>query len=188
VGDFVKLAKSKPGAIDYASAGLGTATFLAAEIFKAEAGVDLTHVPYKGGGESLRSIISGETAVYFSPLLVALSHMNQGRLRAVAVTSKKRVPQVSQVPTVAESGYPKYEFNFWNGLLVPAKTQKEIIAAIHSAAVTALKTPQITKRLSEMASSPVCSQPAEFGAFVQSEVSSIAQVARKLNLTAEPLR
>src|SRR6185436_10163702 len=109
IAELVRLAKSRPGELDYASAGLGTVTFLAAELFKADAGVKLTHVPYKGGGESLMSIVGGETAVYFSPLVVALPQMRQGRLHALAVTSKQRVPQVPDVPTVAESGYPRYE-------------------------------------------------------------------------------
>src|SRR6185295_7563552 len=130
IGELVKLAKAKPGKLDYASAGLGTVTFLAAEMFKADAGINLRHVPYRGGGESLTSIVSGETIVYFSPLPVALPHVQSGRLRALAVTSKKRVALVPQVPTDAESGYPGYEFNLWNGLLVPAKTPKETIASI----------------------------------------------------------
>jgi tripartite-type tricarboxylate transporter receptor subunit TctC len=184
LGDLVRLAKAKPGAMDYASAGIGTVTFLAAEIFKAQAGVNLTHVPYRGGGESLTSIVAGETIVYFSPLPVALPHMRSGRLRALAVTSKKRVSLVPQVPTVAESGYPAYEFNLWNGLLVPAKTPRETVTAIRNAVVAALKTPEVAKRMAEMSSNPVASQPEEFGAFLKSEVDNIAKVVTKLNLTA----
>jgi len=185
IGELVKLAKAKPGALDYASAGLGTVTFLAAELFKAEAGIDLRHVPYKGGGESLISIVSGETIVYFSPLPVALPHMRAGRLRALAVTSKKRSAVVPDIPTVAESGYPKYEFNLWNGLLVPAKTPKETIAAIHAAVAAALKTPEVSKRMAEMSSAIIGNQPEEYAAFLRSEVDSIAAVVKKLKLSAE---
>jgi tripartite-type tricarboxylate transporter receptor subunit TctC len=188
IGELVKLAKAKPGALDYASAGLGTVTFLAAELFKADAGVNLSHVPYKGGGESLISIVGGETIVYFSPLPVALPLIRQGRLRALAVTSRKRVSLVPDIPTIAESGYPKYEFNLWNGLLVPAKTPKETIAAIHNAVVTALKAPEASKRLTEMSSTVIANQPDEFAAFLKSEVDSIAAVVKKLNLTAESNR
>ncbi len=188
VGELVKLAKAKPGALDYASAGLGTVTFLATELFKADAGVKLTHVPYKGGGESLLSIVSGETAVYFSPLVVALPHIRRSRLRALAVTSKKRMSLVPDIPTVAESGYPKYEFNLWNGLLVPAKTPKEAITAIRSAVIKVLNTPEVNKRLVEMSSTVIGNQPEEFGAFVKSEVDNIAKVVTKLNLTAESIR
>ena len=185
ISELVKLAKEKPGTIDYASAGLGTVTFLAAELFKAEAGIKLTHVPYKGGGESLTSIIAGETIVYFSPLPVALPQMRQGRLRALAVTSKQRVSLVPHIPTVAESGYPKYEFNLWNGLLVPARTPKETIAVIHHAVAAALKAPDASKRLSEMSSTVIANQPEEFGAFLRSEVDGIAAAVRTLNLSAE---
>ena len=185
LGELVKLAKSKPGALDYASAGLGTVTFLAAEIFKSQAGVNLRHVPYKGGGESLTSIVAGETIVYFSPLPVALPQMRQGRLRALAVTSKKRVSLVPDVPTVAESGYPGYEFNLWNGLLVPAKTPKDTVAAIHKAIVATLHTADVTKRLTDMSSNLIGNQPEEFGAFIKSEVESIASLVARLKLTTQ---
>jgi tripartite-type tricarboxylate transporter receptor subunit TctC len=185
IAELVKLAKSRPGKLDYASAGLGTVTFLAAELFKAEAGVNLTHVPYKGGGESLTSIVAGETIVYFSPLPVALPHMRSRRLRALAVTSQKRVPLVPEIPTVAESGYPTYEFNLWNGVLVPAKTPKEIVGGIRSAVVAAANLPEVAKRLTEMSSTFVGSQPEEFGAFLKSEVDKLAAVAAKLNLAAD---
>jgi tripartite-type tricarboxylate transporter receptor subunit TctC len=185
LAELVRLAKARPGQLDYASAGLGTVTFLAAELFKSQAGIDLRHVPYRGGGESLGSIISGETIVYFSPLPVALPHVRSGRLRALAVTSKKRVDVVPQVPTVAESGYPAYEFNLWNGLLVPAKTLKETVVAIRHAVVTALRTPEVSKRLAEMSSNVVASEPGEFASFLKSEVDSIAKIVAKLKLAPE---
>ncbi len=188
ISELVKLAKARPGALDYASAGTGTVTFLAAELFKAQASVNMTHVPYKGGGESLLSAVGGETAVYFSPLAVALAHMRQGRLRALAVTSTKRMSMVPEVPTVAESGYPNYEFNLWNGLLVPVKTPKETIAAIRSAVITVLNAPDVNKRLVDMSSTIIGSQPEEFGAFVKTEVDTLAKVVTKLNLTAESIR
>jgi tripartite-type tricarboxylate transporter receptor subunit TctC len=188
VAELVKLAKAQPGKLDYASAGLGTVTFLAAELFNANAGVNLAHVPYRGGGESLTSILAGETIVYFSPLPVALPHMRSGRLRALAVTSKKRVSLVPEIPTVAESGYPQYEFNLWNGVLAPAKTPKESITAIHNAVLAAMNSPEVSKRMAEMSSNAVGSQPEEFGAFLKSEVDSIAKVVTKLNLTADSIR
>ena len=188
LSEFVKLAKARPGALDYASAGTGTVTFLAAELFKGQAGVNMTHVPYKGGGESLLSIVSGETAVYFSPLVVALPHMRQGRLRALAVTAKTRVSMVPELPTVAESGYPNYEFNLWNGLLVPINTPRETITAIRTAVITVLNMPEANKRLVDMSSTIVGNQPEEFGAFIKSEVDKLAKLVTKLNLTAESIR
>ena len=140
-------------------------------------------MPYKGGGESLLSVVRGETSVYFSPLSVALGHVRANRVRALAVTSKERLPFLPEIPTVAESGYPDYEFNLWNGFLVPANTPKDVIAVIHRAVIGALNTPEVKKRFLELGTSPVGSQPEEFGAFLKSEVESIAQVVKKLKLS-----
>jgi tripartite-type tricarboxylate transporter receptor subunit TctC len=185
LGELVKLAKSRPGVLDYASAGTGTVTFLAAELFKGHAGVNMTHVPYRGGGESLTAIIGGETAVYFSPLAVALPQMRQGRLRGLAVTTIRRMPILPDVPTVAESGYPGYEFNLWNGVLVPSKTPKETITSIRNAVVAAMNTPEANKRLVEMTSTIIGSEPEEFGAYIRSEIDKLAKLSKKLNLTAD---
>ena len=185
ITELVKLAKARPAQLDYASAGLGTVTFLAAELFKAQAGVDLRHVPYKGGGESLISIVSGETIVYFAPLPVALAHIRAKRLRALAVTPKKRVGVAPEIPTVAESGYPAYEFSLWDGLLVPAKTPKPAVAGIHAAVIAALKAPDVSQRLAAMSSTPVGNAPEEFGAFLKSEVDNIARLVQKLDLGAD---
>jgi tripartite-type tricarboxylate transporter receptor subunit TctC len=182
VSELVALAKSRPDGVDYASAGIGTVTFLAAELFNAQAGIRLRQVPYKGGGESLLSILRGETQVYFSPLSVAIGHIRGNRVRALAVTSKSRMPLVPELPTVAESGYPSYEFNIWNGLLVPANTPKEVITTIRNAVVTALNSPEVRNRLLEMGSTGIGSRPEEFGAFLKTEVESIADVAKKLDL------
>jgi tripartite-type tricarboxylate transporter receptor subunit TctC len=114
--------------------------------------------------------------------------MRSRRLRALAVTAKKRVSLVPEIPTVAESGYPQYEFNLWNGVLAPAKTPKESITAIHNAVLAAMNSPEVSKRMAEMSSNAVGSQPEEFGAFLKSEVDSIAKVVTKLNLTADSIR
>jgi len=181
IQELVALAKSRP--LDYASAGTGTVTFLAAELFNAQAGIRLRQVPYKGGGESLLSIVRGETSVYFSPLSVALGHVRANRVRALAVTSKARLPSLPEIPTVAESGYPDYEFNLWNGFLVPANTPKDVIAAIHRAVVNALNSPEVKKRFLELGTSPVGNQPEEFGALIKNEVESTAELVKKLKLS-----
>jgi tripartite-type tricarboxylate transporter receptor subunit TctC len=123
--------------------------------------------------------------VYFSPLPVALAQMKSGRLRGLAVTSKQRVSLVGDLPTIAESGYPAYEFNLWNGLIVHAKTPKETVTAIHKAVLAALHSPDVSKRMTEMSSNVVGNQPEEFGAFIKSEVDAIAKLTAKLNLTAQ---
>ena len=182
VADLVALAKAKPGEINYASAGQGTVTFLAAEIFKDQAGVDLIEIPYKGGGNSLRAIVAGETQVYFSPLLVALPYIADGRLRALAVTSKTRVDLLPDVPTIAESGYPDYEFNLWNGFLVPANTPPEVVKKIHDSIVAAIETDEMRKKLADMGAVVVGSESEEFGAFIKAQVDSLSELIHKLGL------
>jgi tripartite-type tricarboxylate transporter receptor subunit TctC len=185
IGELVKLAKSRPGAIDYASAGSGTPTYLAVELFKGRAGIDLVHVPYKGGGGAQTSVLSGETSVYFANIVTALPHIRQGKLRALAVTSPKRVPLLPQDPTVAESGYPGYQAETWFGLMVPARTAKETIAMLRAAVVSALNSPDVSKRLADLAYIPIGDQPEEFATYIQSEIATLGKVVRALRITAD---
>ena len=183
--ELVKLAKARPGAINYASGGVGTPTFVAAELFKAQAGVNLLHVPYRAGGEALTAVLSGEVSIYFSPLATALPHVRQGRLRPLAVTAAKRVPVVPEYPTVAELGYPGYQSGNWYGLLVPAKTPKEIIAAIRAAAVAALNNETIGRRLADLGYVAIGDQPEEFAAHIKAEIDSLGKILRESRITAE---
>jgi len=185
VAELVALAKEKPGEINYASAGTGSVTFLAAEIFKDQAGVDITHIPYKGGGDSLRSIVAGETQVYFSPLLVALPYVQDGRLKALGVTSTSRIDLLPDVPTIAESGYPNYQFSLWNGIVVPAGTPDDIVTKIRDDVLAASKTPEMQKSLVDMGATVVGSTPADFGAFMRSEVDTLAELVNKLGMKPE---
>jgi tripartite-type tricarboxylate transporter receptor subunit TctC len=185
LAELVKLAKARPGAINYASGGVGTPTFVAAELFKAQAGVNLLHVPYRAGGEALTAVLSGEVSIYFSPLATALPHVRQGRLRPLAVTAAKRVPVLPEYPTVAELGYPGYQSGNWYGLLVPAKTPKEIIAAIRAAAVTALNNETIGRRLADLGYVAIGDQPEEFAAHIKAEIESLGRILRESRITAE---
>jgi tripartite-type tricarboxylate transporter receptor subunit TctC len=182
LAELVALAKEKPDTLNYASAGTGTVTFLATEIFKDQAGITLTEIPYQGGGESLRAVVAGETQVYFSPLAVALPFIEDGKLRPLAVTSKERVPLLPDVPTVAESGYPDYSFNLWNGIVAPAGTPPEVIEKIRATVVEAAKVPAMQKNLRDTATTVVGSDPAAFDAFIASEVETLAELSEKLNL------
>ncbi len=184
ITELVKLAKAKPGAISYASAGSGTTTFTSGELFKTVTGVDMLHVPYRGGGEAITAVVSGETPVYFAPLSGALPQVRSGRLRALAVTGPKRLPLLPELPTVAESGYRGFECEFWYGLMVPAKTSKDIIAAIHDATAAALKRPEVSKRMQDIALAPVGDQPDEFTRFVKSEIEKWGKIIRATGLTA----
>ncbi len=184
IAELVKLAKSKPGAINYASGGAGTATFIAAELFTGPAGIQLLHVPYRAGGEALTSVLSGETSVYFAPLATALPHVRQNRLRALAVTSTKRVALLPQLPTVAELGYPGYQSGNWYGILVPAKTPREVITTLRTATVNALAAPGLSKRLDDLGYITIGDTPEEFAAHIKSEIGKLAKVLRDLNVTA----
>ena len=185
IGELVKLAKAKPGVINYASAGTGRPTHLAPELFKKQAGVDMVHVPYKGGGEAQTSVVIGETSVYFANIGTALPFIQQGALRALGVTSVKRVPMLPDCPTIAEAGYPGYQAESWFGFMVPAKTPKEVIATIRAATISALKSPDVVKRLNALAYIPVGDQSAEFGAYIQSEIARYRQVVSDLRLTVD---
>ncbi len=184
IAELVKLAKAKPGAINYSSGGAGTATFIAAELFTGPAGIQLLHVPYRAGGEALTAVLSGETSVYFAPLATALPHLRQNRLRALAVTSSKRVPLLPQMPTVAELGYPGYESGNWYGIMVPAKTPREIITTIRNATIAALGSPVLNKRLVDLGYITIGDTPEEFAAHIRSEIGKLSKVLRDLNVTA----
>jgi tripartite-type tricarboxylate transporter receptor subunit TctC len=179
VAELVKLAKSRPGQINYASTGLGSATFIAGELFKQRAGIDLVHVPYRGGGESLASVVTGETSVYIGPLPAMLSLVKQGRLRVLAVTTSKRLDGVADYPSVAES-YPGYETGNWYGILAPVKTPHEIVGALHKASLGGLKTPAVSKRMGELGYITVGNTPEEFATHMRSEIDKLAKVLAPL--------
>jgi tripartite-type tricarboxylate transporter receptor subunit TctC len=180
IAELVKLAKQKPGAINYASGGAGTPTYIGAELFKRQAGIDLLHIPYRAGGEALTSVIAGETGVYFAPLASTLSYLKQGRLRALAVTSTRRLGLLPQYPTVAELGYPDYESGFWHGLLVPAKTPREIIIPLRNAAVQVLNQPAVAQRLVDLGYVSYGTTPEEFGVYLKSEINKLRNLLKGL--------
>ncbi len=182
--ELAKLAKAQPGMLTFASAGTGAPTFLAGELFKKYAGANLLHVPYRGGGEAITAVITGETPVYFAPLPVAKPHIESGRLRALAVAAKSRANTMPQVPTSAEAGYPDYIAGFWYGFVVPAKTPREIVNAIHAATQKTLRTPDVAKRLNDMSFTIVGDTPEEFATFLKAEVEKWGKIVRELGLKA----
>jgi tripartite-type tricarboxylate transporter receptor subunit TctC len=184
IGDLVKLARAKPGEINYASAGVGSATFLAAETFKAAAGIDMMHVPYRGGGEAIIAVMTGEASLQFGPIASWEPHLKAGRGRALAITSSRRLPTMPDLPTVAESGYPDYASGNWYGLLLPVRTPPEIVSAIHAATVSALNAPALNKRLSALGYLVIGDRPDAFAAHIRSEVEKLGKVIKALNLSA----
>jgi len=180
MAELVKLARARPGTVHYGSGGIGTPTFVAGELFKMQSGVDLMHVPYKSGGEAIIGVVTGEVPVYFSPLATALPHVQQGRLRGLAVTTLKRLPQLPQYPTVAESGYPAYQAGNWYGVLVPAKTPKEAIGTIRNAAIRGMNDSAVNKRMVDLGYVIIGDQPEDFAAHIRSEIASLAKILKGL--------
>jgi tripartite-type tricarboxylate transporter receptor subunit TctC len=185
VADLIALAKAKPGQLNYASGGTGTANHLAAEVFKLAAGVDIVHVPYKGTGPALASVLAGETQMIVSSLLPALPHLKSGKLRALAVTSASRSSAVPDVPTAAESGLPKFETSSWHGILAPAKTPRAIIARLHDDFVKVLSLPDVRERLMAQGLNVVGSTPQAFAAYMRSETVKYARVIKQVGIKPE---
>ena len=185
VTELIRLAKAQPDGLLYSSGGTGTFTFLAAELFNGQAGIRMLHVPYKGGGPALTAVIAGEVGVYFSPIAVTMPHLASKRLRALGVTSLKRVPLAPELPTIAESGLKDYESGNWYGLMVPVKTPKEVITKLHTAAVAVLQSPATVKRLNEHAYLPTPGEPEELDAHLRREIDRLGKIVRAMNLSAE---
>ena len=185
VAELVKLTQSRPGEMNYASTGAGSATFLAAELFKGMAGVNIVHVPYRGGGEAVTAIIAGEVSVYFAPMASILPYIRQGRVRAVAATTQKRLGAFPQLPTLDESGYAGYQAGNWYGIFVPVKTSRDIVTAIRAGAVAAMNEPATHKRLIDLGYLIVGDQPDEFAAFIKTEIASFAKIIQRTGVKVE---
>jgi len=182
VAELVALARAKPGAINYASGGVGTPTFIAGELFKLAAKIDMLHVPYRAGGEALTSVLSGETSVYLAPIAPALPHVKAGKLRALAFTSSARLPIMKDLPTVAESGYKGFQTGNWYGLAVPSRTPPEIVAALNKAAVTVIRSPAVNKRLVDSGYLVIGDTPQQFGAHIRSEIANLARILKDVKV------
>jgi tripartite-type tricarboxylate transporter receptor subunit TctC len=185
VQDLIKLARSKPGKLFFASAGVGTPPHLAGELFKTLAGVDIVHVPYKGNAQVLTETIAGEVSFTFPTLPSAMPFVKNGTLRALAVTGSSRSPSTPDLPTVAESGVPGYDATSWYGVVAPAGTPPQIIAKLHGALASSLKQPDVQKVLANLGLEPVANSPAEFTAQIKSEIEKWAMVVKQNNLKLE---
>jgi tripartite-type tricarboxylate transporter receptor subunit TctC len=169
VKDLVAMAKAKPGSLSFASSGVGSATHMTAELFRMMAGVDMVHVPYKGSGQAMTDLISGQVGVAFDQITSSIGHVQSGKLRALAVTSAKRFPSVPNLPTVAEAGVAGYESVSWNGIAAPARTPREIISRIQSEVARALQQPDMKERFLKDGIEPIGSTPEQFAAHIRSE-------------------
>jgi len=185
VKDLIAIAKAKPGQINYASAGVGTNPHLAGELFKVMAGVDLVHVPYKGGGPATVDLLAGQVPIYFSGISLALPHVQDGKLRALAVTSLKRTVLMPQMPTVAESGLPGYEVSNWYALLGPARISPPRVAMLNAALLKGIAMPDARKLMLDLGADPVGSTPEELTRYIGVEIEKWTKVIRAANIRAE---
>jgi tripartite-type tricarboxylate transporter receptor subunit TctC len=175
---LIALAKAKPGQLRYSSAGSGTNLHVAAELLKNLARVDLVHIPYKGGGPALASLISNEVQLSILGIMIVQAQHSAGRMRALAVTSARRSPVMPDLPAVAEAGVPGYEFTAWYGVLIPAGTPKAIVSNWNAAIVKALRAPDMAERIAREGAEVIASSPAEFGAFIKTEIAKWAKVVK----------
>jgi len=185
VQELVAYAKAKPGALNYASAGNGTAPHIAAEEFKLKTGIDMTHVPYKGSGPAVGDTLAGQTQVMFASLVAASQHIKSGKLRGLAVTGKTRSPLFPSLPTVAESGVPGFEVVQWYGFFAPAKTPPEIVDRLNREINAVLKDPDTVKRFADQGADVVTGTPQQFGDFVKAELAKWSAVIKAAKITAD---
>ncbi len=184
VRDLIRLAKSKPGQLNFASSGIGTSQHLAGELFKLMAGVEMQHIPYKGGPQGLTALISGEVSLMFNNLFTALPYVKDRRLRALAVTSARRSPAAPELPTIAESGLPGYDVSTWYGLLVPAGTPQAVITKLNTEVVRILNQSETRERLGGVVEL-IPGTPDQFAAHIRKEIVLWADVVKRSGARAD---
>jgi tripartite-type tricarboxylate transporter receptor subunit TctC len=176
VKELIAAAKAKPGQFNFSSAGIGSGTQINGEMFKLAAGIEATHVPYKGAPEAVNEVMAGRVQFCFSPILVAMGQVKAGRVLALAVSTAARSPMFPDVPTVAEAAIPGFEYDQWYGLLVAAKTPRPLVNTLNKEIVRVLALPDIKERLLTQGATPAPSTPEEFDRFIRSEVNRFAKV------------
>ena len=176
VKDLIAAAKSKPGQFNFSSAGIGSGTQINGEMFKLAAGIEATHVPYKGAPEALNEVIGGRVQFNFSPILVAAGQVKAGKVIALAVSTASRSPMFPDVPTVAEAAVPGFEYDQWYGLLASAKTPRSVVNVLNKEVVRILNLPDMKERMLTQGATPAPTTPEEFDRFIRSEVQRFAKV------------
>jgi len=185
LAEFVKLAKEKPGTVTYGSSGIGGAGHLAGELLKLMAGIDIVHVPYKGGGPAMQGMLGGQVSAIFATPVTAGPHITAGKVRAIATTGATRSAYLPDVPTIAESGYPGYEATNWYAFVAPGKTPKEILDFWNRELVKALNDPQVKADLAKHGLDPAPSTRDEFAQYMERESQKWGKVVREAKITAE---
>lgn len=182
VKELVAAAKAEPGRINYASAGNGAPNHLASELFKNMAGINLLHVPYKGAPQSVTDVLGGHVRLNFGSIPPLLPHVKAGRLRALGVSSMKRVPQLPELPTISEAGVPGYEFSAWFGMLAPAKTPVAIITRLHDVVGMAIRAPETAALFEAQGAFAVANTPQAFGVYLRHEYDNNGRIVKAAGL------
>ncbi len=185
VKQLIALAKARPGELSFASAGNGSAQHLAAELFKSMAGIDITHVAYKGSAPAIADLLGGQVSLMFDVMPTVIEHVKAGKLRAIAAAGAKRSPLLPEIPTVAEAGLAGFEAHSWYGVAAPAKTSRVIIDKLHGQFKQALAAPQLRSRLLKLGLEPVGNTPQEFSALIRSEQARYAKLVKASGVRAE---
>ena len=182
VKDLIALAKARPGELRYASPGSGSVQHLAGELFKLQAKVDMLHVPYKGSGQSIVDLVSGQVHLNFDSMPPVMPHVKTGRLRAIAVTSEKRFSLLPDIPSVSEGGVPGFDMSTWWGLMVPAGANRDVIARLHAEATKLLRQADVKEKIANVGAETVGNAPEEFGSFIRAERTKYAKIVKDANI------
>jgi tripartite-type tricarboxylate transporter receptor subunit TctC len=185
VREFIAYAKAHPGELNFGSGSTGSAGHLAGELFKTMAGVEMTHVPYKGAAPAMNDLIAGQIQLMFDNLASSLGPVRAGRVKALAVTTAKRSPLTPELPTIAESGLPGFDINTWFGVFVPAGTPREIVDRLHAEFTRALTAPDVREKMLLLGAQPVGNRPEEFAAYIRSESGKYARVIKASGARAD---
>jgi tripartite-type tricarboxylate transporter receptor subunit TctC len=182
--DLIAAARAKPGSLNFASVGAGTATHLSAERFRASAAVEAVHVPFKGGAEAMTEVLAGRIDFFFGPLGLVLSNVREGKLVALAVNGTERSATLPSVPTLAETGLVNAEYPFWLGLFLPARTPHPVVERLHGETMKALQTAKVRDKLLGMGFDPMAMTPDAFGTYVKGQIESDAALVKATGLKA----
>jgi tripartite-type tricarboxylate transporter receptor subunit TctC len=185
VAELIALAKQQPGKLNYGNSGYGAAAHLSAELFKTEAHVEIVGINYKGAAPALQDLIAGQTQLMFATSASVVGHIKSGLVRPIAVTTLKRFSLMPDLPTVAESGLPGFDATTWHGLVAPAHTPKDVIAALHRATVEGLEDPETRARLADLGVEIAATSPAEFAAYIKSEIPKWTAVVKSAGVHLE---
>ncbi|HEX9391396.1 MAG TPA: tripartite tricarboxylate transporter substrate binding protein [Usitatibacteraceae bacterium] len=185
LAEFIANARAKKEPLNFASAGAGTSQHLSGEMFKSLTGLDMVHIPYKGSAPAIQDVMGEQVAMMFDTTVVAGPFVKSGKLRALGVTSSKRVKGFDEIPTIAEAGVPGYEMVSWQGIFAPAGTPREIVQKLNIELVKVLRMPDVAKRLEDLGLEPAGNTPEEFAAFQKAEIAKWAKVIKAANLSAD---